>query len=437
MGTILLENANLIPLTANRIDYNQDVFIEDGNIKKISLHSGTKPVNNKVIDCTGKFIIPSLTDCHVHIISDDNLEWYLCYGVTCVQNMQGLPLHLKWKNEVMSGERVGCDIYTAGPIIDGHERYMRISSLYKKDNSLSADRLYPDIQHYPGLIVATDKKAASDAVDYIKAAGYDSIKVYSNISRDVYETICDRAAEISIAIIGHLPECLNSDYSSETFKYQYNQKTIEHLSVVNEEIIRKMLESGIYLGTTIIVDKIHIENGISSNDYQSQIKKMNPAIIDQWQRSKKVHMDSYYEDKNRRITVRRSPEYYAKMLRFFVENGGKILAGTDGGLEYLVPGYTLHKELEYLVEYGLSAYEALKAATVNPAAYLGIQKEAGTIEIGKKARLLVLDANPMEEISNTQKISMIIKDQAVISSIAAEEIKLKSRNKAAGALCMI
>ena len=383
---MVLADVNLITLTDNQVLYHQDLLVENGYIGSIVPHKSLSEENFEVLDCKDKYVIPSFTDSHVHVVCADSLEWFLGYGVTSVINMQGVSTHLQWKKEVALGERIGSDIFTTGPIIDGRDEFVRFSKAYKKAPRLPADELYPNILFYEGLMIATKPEEARKCVRYTKAAGYDFVKVYSNVTREVYYAICEEAEEVGIDVIGHIPDCINSDYSDDADNFQIKQKTIEHVSSINEKIIKKMLKSNVYLDTTLAVEKVHMQKQIDNPDYKSRMELMNPAVLNQWEESKKNHMEGYQEVKGRRKTIHHDPEYYAKMIRIFVDGGGKILAGTDGALEYMIPGYTLHKELEFLVEYGLNELEALKTATVNPSIFLKKEKEIGTIEVGKKSK---------------------------------------------------
>ena len=137
-----------------------------------------------------------------------------------------------------------------------------------------------------------------------------------------------------------------------------------------------------------------------------------------------------YKDKPREKWVqRRGFDYYGKSIRRYLEMGGRILTGTDGALEYILPGWSLHLELDDLVRCGLSPYEALCASTTWPAEFLEIQKEEGTIEEGKKARLLILKGNPLEDIQYVHNPVYVIKDQWILNQNDCKNIRRKSREK--------
>lgn len=360
---VAFKNVNIITMIDNKILENRTVLIKDGIISEIGEYENIIiPKDAQIIDGEGKFLMPGLTDMHVHLHRYRAEEpLYLLNGVTSVQNMWGRPEILRAR-EFNNRRKTGIRIFTTSPIMDG-------------ENPI-----------WQGSLVVDTPEKARDEVIRAKEIGYDSIKVYELLTLDVYEEIIKTARDIGFRVVGHVPREVGIEKAIEL-----GQDSIEHLSGYSETDIENQAfltaENMVWNTPTLAI--IHIvtdENEIEGLEY------INPKTIEMWR--KITNELNYKIDLKRQQTI----------VSVIHEKGGKLLAGTDANNPFVVPGFSMHSELRYLVEAGLTPYEALKAATYNPAKFLGMLDKLGTVEVGKEADLILLSKNPFEDINNIKTI---------------------------------
>ena len=409
-NAFLFHNSGLIDLLEDRCRQQMDVLAQNGQIGAIG-RDLTPPEGCTVIDCEGKYLMPSLIDSHTHIMFADTLPIFLADGVTTVINMCGHACHLRWQKELLAGTREGSDLITTGPIIDGTEKY-HLSFQLCREEPISADASYPGLLAFPGIIAAPDAETARKAVRYTKEAGYAYVKGYNHMEREAHDALFDEAAKLGLQVLGHYDDCINSDCLTDLNPedYEIRQRTVSHVIFVNEQNLPKMLEAGVYLDPTVIVERVHFGGERETAAYQEELSILNPAIQKSWTDSNDLHRASYQGDHIKYRVKRRGFEWYEHVISTYHRSGGKIIAGTDGGMEYMLPGWSLHQELAGYVKAGLTPYEALRTATVNPVACFDLKDEAGTIEKGRPSRLLLLDANPLEDIYALSQVSAVLKD---------------------------
>ena len=386
------------------------------------------PKDARLIDASGKFLIPGLWDMHVHWSERDYYSLFLANGVTGIRIMWGLPDHHRLRKEIEAGQFLGPRMVIASAIIDGPTPF------------------------WPSSISVHTVEQAQEAVDREKQAGADFIKVYSLLPREFYFAIAAESKKLGIAFAGHVPAAVSAEEASDA-----GQKTFEHLISVlpacssrekelleaSQGDVADMLASGkpSFTGPRQRALREALLNTYDP-DKASQLFarfKMNGT----WQcptltvlRSL-AYLDqaSFHEDPRLKYmppSVRafwnapapasrqRSEEDYAFGKRVFEKDfelvgamnraGVDILAGTDVLNPFCFPGFSLPDELELFVKAGLSPMDALRTATANPARFLGREKDFGTVESGKLADLLLLDANPLENINNVRKISALVYD---------------------------
>ncbi|MCH4886323.1 hypothetical protein EZV73_02025 [Acidaminobacter sp. JC074] len=269
---------------------------------------------------------------------------------------------------------------------------------------------------------------ARKAVLYTKEAGFDFVKVYNHITPLVYQTMVDEAKLQNILLIGHLPDCANKDYQNGDELCEIRQETIEHISFLTDLNFDRFVNANIHLDPTLNVEHTFFRNGLNDNDFKEILSRINPITIEKWTKSKEEHMAMYKNKPKEKAAIRNGFDYYRKMITMFKERDGKFLAGTDSGIDFLIPGYSLHKELEHLVECGLTPYEALKAATSEPAQFLS-NKKSGTVEIGKHADLVILNSNPLINIMHTQDIFAVINQRTFFDKTSISELINSQYNK--------
>ncbi len=420
--TTAFVNVNVIPMDKERVLENQTVVIRDGII--IEIGSKIKPPkDSQIIDGKGKYLIPGLVDMHAHLLSDeelpdelagDELKIMLANGITTIRLMIGTPEHLILRERSTKGEIIAPTIYAASPQFSG--------------------RSFGD--NFNGYVV-TNAEQARDAVKKAKHDGYDFIKLTFFINREVYDAVIDESAKQNIRVIGHVDrqvglaraleakqqiEHLDSYFEAmipESAKlagstsgvYVWQAKAWESLDVLDEkkisELAKKTVESNPFSCPTLTFLKSSF--GIEPTDEMVRLragyKFYPPKIREELDEPRHIFWKNPPSAERRAKYV----DYRNKITKAIYDVGGKILAGSDSPDWLLLYGFTLHTEMKNLTEAGLPNYAALAAATRNPADFFGtLDKKTGTVEKGKKADLVLLDANPLENISNTEKRSGVM-----------------------------
>jgi len=450
-------NVTVIDATGAPAKPNMTVVITGDRITKIAKTAEVAiPKTAKIVDGKGKFLIPGLWDMHVHTVIGRLPELYfplfIANGVTGVRDMAAPDFEFvkQLRKDINEGRLIGPRI-VAGQMVDG------------------------PIPFWPGLpIPVSDEASARKAVVSAKDKGADFIKVYSLVPRQAYFALADEAKKRAIPFAGHVPFLISASEASDA-----GQKSIEHLEGIwldcsaEEPKLRKILEEAVkdakdtnQIRTSLVqtlnqtqlsaVDTFNQEraaalfarfarNGtwqaptlvvkragafMDDSDFTNdpRLKYIRPAIRDSWKNQDDWRLKN------------RSPETSARYRMIFQKElalilamhraGVKMLAATDAVVWYVFPGFSLHDELELFVQAGLNPMEALQTATRNPAIYLGLIDMVGTVEEGKKADLVLLEANPLENISNTKRINAVVVNGKIIPRVSLDKM-LKDAEAAA------
>jgi imidazolonepropionase-like amidohydrolase len=402
---------------------DRTVIISGDRILEVRDSGGMKPpAGAKVVDGRGKYLIPGLWDMHVHAVFaerlDSMLPTFVANGVLGIRDMgTSMPLAEidRLRHETANGSRLGPRIVAAGPILDGRPKALR-----------------------PNFLAITTPEEGRDTVRRLKTAGADLIKVYSELSRDSFLAIADEANKQDIPFAGHVPFSVSALEASDA-----GQKSMEHLwgiylscSSREEELRSEMLKGGVNLPGS---ERIRLEMDEAAASYDEgkaanvfahlakngtwmvptftavvrdseifdarvttdpRLKYIPPAIQKRWTEAAAAGAAIKSKSFERKLQV------VGAMHRA----GVLLLAGTDTAWiqPYTYAGFSLHDELALLVKAGLTPMESLQTATINPARFLGMEKDLGTIEKGKVANLMLLDADPVSDIRNTQKIDSVV-----------------------------
>ena len=411
---VTITNVTVVDVRTGRLRPGLTVEIEGGRIRGI----GNRSVGGgQVVDGTGKYLIPGLWDMHVHLVFGDwfpsgrdvSLPLFVANGVTGVRDMgSDLDPILEWRKGVADGSVLGPRIVTPGPMLDGPK------------------------PRFPSSLAISTPEQGRKAVRDLKQRGVDFIKLQSQIPRDAVFAIADEAKKQGITFVGHVPDAVRASEASAA-----GQKSFEHLIGVFEgsspdedKYIMGDKSPGKFLATfdparaatlVSLLAKNHTwqcptliwergANIIEERDLvHDSLAKYIPAAWKEttWQRfGDQVRHEFNVDDlATRKRFVAKELEIVAMLHR----GGVPFLAGTDTppGV-FVVPGFSLHDELEIFVSAGFTPLEALQTATLNPAQFLGLEQELGTVDPGKAADLVLLDANPVADIRNTRKIAGVV-----------------------------
>jgi imidazolonepropionase-like amidohydrolase len=413
------------------------------------------PEGAQVIDAYGKYLIPGLWDMHVHMrrslkeskadfVKENEaiLPLYVVNGITGVREMGGdmVDAVMRWRSEVERGERLGPRIATCGPKLDGPK------------------------PEWPGSIPISTSQEGRAAVRRVKAMGADFVKVYNevpNIPRDAYLAILDEAKQQKMPVTGHVPLTVTVEEVSEAGQNiehfnEYlpgcvrNEKALKadllegriggdayDLAVLNgysrqtaEALFERFAAAGTWVTPALGIAHIDAFPPRNDADTNSRRRYLRPSWLASWTDRDDQTLSRAYARKQYRHSL--------ETIRLMRKAGVSILAGSDTGISnaYTFPGFSLQDELGYLVHAGLTPLEALQCATINAAKWLGRLDSLGTIERGKLADLVLLDANPLVDIKNVRKIRAVVingrmLDRARLDQIRAE-VEESARLEASG-----
>ena len=393
------------------------VLVSNGRITAVGpVGSVVVPDNADRVDGAARYLIPGLADMHVHLEHFDDpavLQEFLKHGVTTVRNMDGRPYILEWRQRVIDGELPGPTIVTAGPLLDG-------SPPLRDDNTVVRD--------------AAEAQAAVIAQD---SAGYDFIKVYTNLSREAYQSVMRTAAERDLPVVGHVPRPLDIRQVMEA-----GQRAVEHLDgyddlveADNSPYRGRWHWSKLYLAMPADTAKITRAAALTAKGGMWNVptlvvktKLASLSVMQEWLRELDLRplppkVRAFWDPANWDEEYRRQLETLGaeemavldagranrgRLVKALSDAGAGILVGTDTPNPFVLPGPAVHEELRLFVEAGLAPHAALAAATREPARFLGRLEHSGTIEVGKVADLVLLDANPLEDIRNTERIVGVV-----------------------------
>jgi imidazolonepropionase-like amidohydrolase len=418
-AALMIEDVTVIDATGAPPQPHRTVVVRDGRIAMIA--SALPATNNTVpathVDGKGKFLIPGLWDMHVHMVFGDwfprgkevTLPLFIANGITGVRDMGGeLEVLQQWRKEIAAGTLIGPRMLISGPMLDGPQ------------------------PRFPSSIAIKTPDDGRRAVDDLKRRGADFIKLQSLIPREAVFAIADEAQKQGIPFVGHVPDAVRASEASNA-----GQKSFEHLigifegsSPLEDEFLKGPKGPGKFLSTYdparaaklfALLAKNHTwqcptlvwERGgnlIDQTDFASDTRaKYAPAYWKDvtWKRFTDEIVHEFNTDDL--ATRKRFVEKELEVVNAMRRAGIPFLAGTDTppGV-YVFPGFSLHEELQRFVAAGFTPMEALQTATLNPAKFLGIEGRLGTIEKGKLADMVLIDANPLDDIRNTQKIAAVI-----------------------------
>ena len=382
---------------------DQTVLVSGGVIARVGNRDQVSvPETFTVVEGAGKYLMPGLADMHVHLEYFDDprvLDLFLANGVTTVRNMDGRPYILEWRDRIARREWPGPRIHTAGPILDG-------------DPPLRGDNL-----------AIESAGEARRAVRDQKAAGYDFLKVYTNISAEAYAVVLETARGNGLPVAGHVPRGVDVEDALIS-----GIRSIEHITELGDlvEAEDSPFRNGwhwskLYLGVPVDTTSFARAAGLVADSrvwivptiVQADRAIAPSATIDAWLAEPEF---AYIAARRRRIwqsLVARSLERMdgedwalveagrsnrLGLVNSLHDAGAALLLGTDTPNPFVVPGFSVHDELANLEAAGIDRGRILALATREAAVFLETDSEVGTVEVGKVADLILLDDSPLESL---------------------------------------
>jgi hypothetical protein len=399
----------------------KNIVLKNGIIEAIT-SVDSLDINVQYIDGTGQFLIPGLVDTHVHLSQSKNdLYLYLANGVTSICEMFGTKEHLQWRKEAKEGA-ISPNMYVATTKLGSQEGFNASMSKY-----------------YGGAIHITSASKARKAIRKFKKEGYDAIKLGSLLNQEIYNAITDEAKQLQIPTIGHLPYQvgLKNLYQSEQSHLAHveeiakatmkdfgglnssnTEEYIDYLKKNIDNIAIKLREKNISVSTTVwlmeslpkqafnleefiktveleyansgIIEGSSISKGwlLGHNEYENLEAKNNPK--------RKVKWNAYYKTYIEAIHI---------VTKALIANNAILLTGTDTNVPGIVPGFSIHDEMNSLSNLGMSNAQILHASTQAPADFM--KTNTGKIAIGYASNLVLLNKNPLDDIKNTKSIASV------------------------------
>lgn len=457
-GATCIENVNVVH-PENGLIQNQTVIIQGEKILKVVSSKDLElSPENKIIDGTGKYIMPGLWDAHIHFAYMEELapsmfDLFLGYGVTSVRDTGGKIDFVKmWKDNALADPMNSPRVMIAGPLLDG------MPNVY--DGSTP---------NRPPLSVGLGStEAAVNMVNMLDSLGVDFLKAYEMLTADQFSLIAKMAKEKGLKVTGHVPLSMDvisaSNAGLNSMEHMRNlelscasnadellQQRLQLLKAEKDsaggilrskihalqretavknydenkanEVLAVLAKNQTWQIPTLALSTFLTNRHFENPEWQESITYIPETIEQNWKKS----VASLAEMPVTPFRVQYS-DWSLNMVKKIHESKIGIMAGTDCPIALLTPGQSLHEELVMLVKAGLTPLEAIKTATVNPAKYFNLQDELGLVQEGMWADLVLLNANPIENIANTKSINAVVKNGKYFDKSELNAILKRARN---------
>jgi len=426
---IAITNVTVIDVTGAPPQSGVTVLITDNRISKIGKTKKTKLAGGvQIIDGSDKFLIPGLWEMYAHLgYEKDSWDLFIANGVTSLRVNLGFPDFHKWRKEISEGELIDPRMIITSRLADGPT---------------------PGRRYSPANI--NNEEEGRKFVRNEKKVGADSIKLGTYLPRDAYFAIVDEAKKQGIPFSGHVPISVSALEASDA-----GQKSIDHSYCVKiacsskeEDFRKKLMElvptydnrfkfyedvdyseqkavelfARLVKNHTFVCPTLAVWSEIAFRAKEEVVNDPRLKFVPSWKADRWNQFAIEFEKEKLLAILKSNRQKSLDIAGAMSRAGVELLAGTDTGTPYCIPGFSLHDELALFVRAGLSPLEALRTATYNPAKYFGMQDSLGTIEQGKIADLVLLEANPLEDIRNTQKIAAVVIGGKILNKATLQDI---------------
>lgn len=391
---------------------NMTVVVRDGRITAVDSTSRANiPAKATIIGARGKFLIPGLWDMHVHLAKagDRAFGLFVANGVTSVRDMGGdFGLVQRWRSEIAAGTRVGPRIRTAGPILESPGRVQRMKA---RGTVEPVDRFRAPV---------ADPNDARRVVDSVARLGVDFVKMRTATSPEVYLAVAAASRRAGLALAAH------GDIVPPEMMLAAGQGSIEHAiypplqkrdAAMRERLVRRLASEGVAIVPTMVnyYEWLLVPPSDARRIIDDTLGRTDPRrkfvsgyLLEDW-REQVAERGRVKDALIRHLYWRRAFRGVLLDLQAMHRGGVTILPGTDVAVALMYPGFSLHDELRFFVdEIGMTPMEALMSATRNAAKFSGMLDSLGTIEVGKLADLVLLDANPLEDVRNVGRAHAVM-----------------------------
>ena len=431
---IIVTDVSILNLQSGTISTHQDVIVRDGVIAAIGAHEHRGiEAGVELIDGHGKYLMPGMWDMHTHIKHPEvDFPVYLANGVLGIRNMGGEQDKVfAWDAQLKAGSLLGPLAFVSGPILDGPGGPVEPKSY--------------------GVFIANAEQARAE-VDTLKAKGADFVKVYDALSRESYFAIAEESKNDHLSFAGHVPnditimEAVNAGQRSiehgiehrgestaeedliarsKTDNYFKEAMRTQNFTLIPEGIAREgetwrahfsqeradalyraFAKNGTYLCPTLVTERWGAYGDEIASRPDSRQRFIDPNTIPYWQPS--TNMLTKYATPAYKQWFKTKYKMLMQQIPRQQAQGVQLLAGTDLTVPFIYPGSSVHDEVRLFAEAGLTPLQALQTATTRPVEFFGLQESLGSVSVGKKAELVLLDGNPLQDLGNLDRIEAVL-----------------------------
>ncbi|WP_265563426.1 amidohydrolase family protein [Sphingomicrobium arenosum] len=394
---------------------DRTVLVENNHITAITAADAPIPEGTQLIQGGGRYLMPGLADMHVHSTNTDWFPLFIAEGVTTVRVMWGRPFLLDLRDEIRAGDLIGPDMMIAGAVIGGPPTM------------------------YASAVAYTDPAEARAEVARQAAAGYDFIKIVANLSPDVYAAIVDESARQGLRFAGHVSDDIGIErmiadriqsiehwngFDAVELADEYKERRGKARLLRSGEVAldtmypperRARLVAALKNAEVAIVPTMSVWEGerLSCAEHEARMARPELRYVRRfhhdWWATKSPCPTGSPEDLAR-LDSKAFEAVEAADLRALIDADALLLSGSDSANPHILPAIGLHEEIALMVKRGLTPAEALRTSTINVARFLGEDDSQRRIAVGAQADLLLLTANPLDDIANTRAIHGVMID---------------------------
>jgi Amidohydrolase family len=387
-GMVVFTDVTVVPMDRERLLDRRTVLVRGDRIVAIGATDSIRlPAGATRVDGRQRYLMPGIAEMHSHVPGEDSpatveiMALYALTGATSIRGMIGTPYQHELRRRIESGEMLGPTLFMVAPPFSGN-------------STKTADEARRKVREY-------------------SAAGYQVLKIFPPMSREVYDAITSTAREVGIRYAGHVPPEVGLRHAIE------ERQSVEHLDGYVEasrgdereiaDLARATREAGIWNSATMDVWKTIL--GTRSPDElrrRPELQYLPRPMVEQWaKQTAEFSRRSFWRRALEQMGMRPSPMDVVavrdRILQALHRAGAGLILGADSPQVYSVPGFSLAHEMRAMVQAGMPIYAVLEAATKNAAAFFGQEAEFGTVDVGKRADLILLEGNPLEDISNVHR----------------------------------
>jgi CBS domain-containing protein len=390
---VAFTNVSVVPMDAHTVLRDHNVIVTNDRITAMGPAASTPVPEGAVrIDGRGKYLMPGLAEMHGHVppptaatdSTTDVLFLYVANGVTTVRGMQGAPGQLELRAAAKRGDMIAPNLYLAGPAFNGNS-------------------------------VRTPEEAGAK-VRQQKAEGWDLLKVMGGLSVEAYDAMAMTAKGVGIPFGGHVPSAVGVTHALEMGQHTFDHIDgyAEHLNGVTQpiggaalhDLVARTKKAGAWIVPTLVVwETLRGPVTLHSRTKLPELRYMPRATVEQWTKSLENRLNS--------------PQFKAPEAKQYIDNrmrilwelhaaGVAILLGSDAPQQFNVPGFSIHREMQRITDVGMTTYDIIKSGTASVGYHFKSQDDFGTVTFGKRADLILVDANPLQELSNMQRQSGVM-----------------------------